>query len=193
MSTNDYRTLIPLFDELCSERITVRPYCVSDAEALREAVDESRDYIRPWLPFADTHQTAEESRDWIIQQEAKWLLREDMIVSIWENAMHRYIGGSGLHPRDWKSRFFEIGYWLRPSAAGHGYMTEAVRLLTDYAFDHFAANRVEIHCDERNKRSAAIPRRLGFVQEGLLRDGYIAPDGQLVGKLIFSQIRSDRT
>ncbi len=193
MSTNKYRTLIPLFEELHSERISVRSYRVSDAEALRGAIEEARDYIRPWLPFADTHQTVEESRDWIKQQEARWLLREDMIVGIWEIASQRFIGGSGLHPRDLNFTYFEIGYWLRPSAAGHGYMTEAAQLLTNYAFDHLTANRVEIRCDERNERSAAVARRLGFVLEGLLRDDRIAPDGQLVGTLVFSQIRSDRT
>ena len=192
MSTSEYRTLIPLFDELRSERITVRPYRESDAEALQEAVDESREYIRPWLPFADAHQTVEESRDWIIQQEALWLLREDMIVGLWENATGRFLGGSGLHIHDWRSRYFEIGYWLRPSAAGHGYMTEAVQLLTDYAFDHLEANRVQIRCDERNIRSAAIPRRLGFVLEGILRDDRLTADGQLSGTMIFSLIRRDR-
>lgn len=192
MSTNDYRTLVPLFVELRSERVTVRPYRVSDAEALKEAVDESRDYIRPWLPFADTHQTVEESRDWIIHQEAQWLLRESINASLWENAANHYLGGIGLHINDWKARCFEIGYWLRPSAAGHGYMTEVAQLLTDYAFDHLAANRVQIRCDERNVRSAAIPRRLGFVQEALLRDDSIAFDGQLSSTLMFSMIRSDR-
>lgn len=192
MSTNDYRTLVPLFEELLNERVTVRPYRVSDAEALKEAVDESREYIRPWLPFADAHRTVEESRDWIIQQEAQWLLRESMNASVWENATQRFIGGIGLHIQDWKARSFEIGYWLRPSAAGHGYMTEAAQLLTDYAFEHLAANRVQIRCDARNVRSAAIPRRLGFVQEALLRDDFISADGYLASTLLFSMIRSDR-
>jgi len=192
MSTNDYRTLVPLFEELHNERVTVRPYRVSDAEALKEAVDESREYIHPWLPFADAHRTVEESRDWIIHQETQWLLREGMIVGVWENATQRFIGGSGLNVEDWKARCFEIGYWLRPSAAGHGYMTEVAQLLTDYAFDHLAANRVQIRCDVRNVRSAAIPRRLGFVQEALLRDDFVSADGQLSSTLMFSMIRSDR-
>ena len=192
MSTNDYRTLVPLFEELSGTRVTVRPYRVSDAEALREAVEESRDYIRPWLPFADTHQTVEESRDWIIQQEAKWLLRESMDATVRENNTNHFLGGIGLHIQNWEARSFEIGYWLRLSAAGHGYMTEAAQLLTDFAFDHLAANRVQIRCDERNVRSAAIPRRLGYVQEALLRNDSIATGGHLSSTLVFSMIRSDR-
>jgi ribosomal-protein-serine acetyltransferase len=186
-----YITLIPLFDELQSERIIVRPYRESDAQALFEAVAESRDHIRPWLPFADAHQTVEESRDWIIHQEANWLTHKDLILSIWEKATNRFLGGTGIHPKNWENRCFEIGYWLRASASGQGYMTEAVQLLTNYAFASLSANRVEIHCDERNIRSAAIPRRLGFIQEARLRNHMAAPDGTLRTTLVFALIPSD--
>jgi len=57
MSTEAYCTLIPLFEELRGERVLVRPYRESDAQALFEAVAESRDHLRPWLPFADAHQS----------------------------------------------------------------------------------------------------------------------------------------
>jgi RimJ/RimL family protein N-acetyltransferase len=191
VNTPSYPTLIPLFDELHSERLTVRPYRESDAQALFEAVAESRDHIRPWLPFADAHQTVEESRDWVIHQEANWLTREDLILSIWEKATSRFLGSTGIHPKNWEHRCFEIGYWLRVSAAGHGYMTEAVQLLTNYAFASLAANRVEIHCDERNVRSAAIPRRLGFIQEARMRNDMAAPDGTLRTTLVFALIPSD--
>src|SRR5947209_4437637 len=159
MDTAPYRTLIPLFEELRGERVLLRPYQESDAAALFEAVAESRDQLRPFLPFADAHQTVEASRDWIIHRRASWLLREDLTVGVWETASNRYLGGSGLHPRNWQSRYFEIGYWLRASATGRGYMTEAVRLLTEYAFTALQATRIEIRCDERNERSAAIARR----------------------------------
>ncbi|HLQ29317.1 MAG TPA: GNAT family N-acetyltransferase [Ktedonobacteraceae bacterium] len=192
MSTTEYRTLVPLFEELHGERVIVRPYHQSDAQALFEAVAESREHIRPWLPFADAHQTVEESLDWIIHQEADWLLRENMVLGIWERASGLYLGGTGLHIRNWELRYFEIGYWLRTSALGHGYMTEAVQLLTDYAFTSLAATRVEIRCDERNVRSAAIPRRLGFVQEARLRNHMAAPDGTFRNTLIFSLIPTDR-
>jgi RimJ/RimL family protein N-acetyltransferase len=191
MDTPAYLTLIPLFEELHSERLTVRPYRASDAQALFEAVAESRDHIRPWLPFADAHQTVEESIDWIIHQQANWLTRQDLVLSIWEKATNGFLGGTGIHPRNWGNRCFEIGYWLRASASGHGYMTEAVQLLMNYAFASLAANRVEIHCDERNIRSAAIPRRLGFIQEACLRNHMAASDGTLRTSLVFALIPSD--
>jgi len=193
MKVATYRTLMPLFEELRSERIIVRPYRESDAKSLFEAVAESRDHLRPWLPFADEHQTVEESRDWIIHQVASWVLREDLMPGIWEAATGRFLGGSGLHPRNWETRYFEIGYWLRASATGQGYITEAVQLLSDYAFSTLAATRVEIRCDERNVRSAAVAQRLGFVQEARLRNEQLAAGGVLRNTLIFALIPTDRT
>ena len=188
MSTTKFRALIPMFEELHGERVIIRPYRESDAQDVFEAVGESRDHLRPWLPFADAHQTVEETRDWIIHQVAAWLLREDMTLGMWEVATYRYLGGTGFHPHDWDIGYFEIGYWIRASAEGHGYVTEAVRLLTDFVFHTLKANRLEIRCDELNVRSAAIPRRLGFVEEGQLRNLLSAHDGRLRTMIIFSLI-----
>ena len=187
MSTK-YRTLIPFFEELRGERIIVRPYRESDAQDLFEAIAESRDHLRPWMPFADAHQTVEESRDWIIHTIAHWLLREDMTMGIWEATTNHYLGGTGLHVHSWDTGYFEIGYWIRASAGGQGYITEAVRLLANYAFDTLKATRLEIRCDELNVRSAAIPQRLGFVREGCLRNDMTAPDGRIRNTLVFSLI-----
>lgn len=190
-TTITYRTLIPLFDTLQGEHITVRPYRPEDAEALKEAVDESREHVRPWLPFADAHQSVDESRDWIIQGMAKWLLRQDMNLSVWETASGRYLGGIGLHAHGWEVPAFEIGYWLRKSAEGHGYMAEAVRLLTDFAFNELHANRVMIRCDARNARSAGVAERLGFVREARLRNEARAMDGSLRDTLVFALTPDD--
>jgi len=192
MENKSYRALTPMFDELRGERVVIRPYRVEDAEALQAAVAESREHLRPWMPFADEHQTVDDSRDWITHQIAEWTVRSNFNLSIWEASTGRYLGGTGLHPRNWDLRYFEIGYWLRQSAEGHGYMAEAVRLLVDYAFDSLGANRLEIRCDDKNTRSAAVARRLGFVQEALLRNEAWAIDGKNIrNTLIFGLIPTD--
>ena len=188
---SEYRTLIPLFDELQGERVIVRPYRVEDAEALQAAMAESREHLRPWLPFADAHQTVEESRDFIIRSTANWLLRENFSLSIWLRETGAFLGGTGFHIRDWDIRWFEIGYWLRASAEGHGYMTEAVRLVSDYLLDHLGAQRVEIRCNALNTHSAAVALRLGFTQEGRLRNVRLGPENTPMDILIFSRIPTD--
>jgi RimJ/RimL family protein N-acetyltransferase len=191
MNQSQYLTLIPLFDVLEGERVLVRPYEEGDAEALFEAVEESREHLRPWMPWEAYHRTIEDSRDFIARSRAHWLLRENMNVSVWRRDDGRYLGGSGLHVRNWDVRYFEIGYWLRASAEGQGYMSETVRLLADFAFEQLSAVRVEIRCDARNARSAGVAERLGFVREARLRNDMLATDGTTRDTLIFSLIPSD--
>jgi RimJ/RimL family protein N-acetyltransferase len=186
-----YRTQIPLVEELRGARVLVRPYRLEDAEALRAAVDESREHVRPWLPFADLHQTVEESRDWITHKMADWLLRDDFGMGIWELTSGRFLGGIGMHPRDWAIRAFEIGYWLRASAEGHGYVSEAARLVVEFAARGLTANRLQIRCNARNARSAAVAERLGFTREAELRNDMRAADGSLRTTLVYGLIPSD--
>lgn len=183
------RELVPLFDELRGERVIVRPHRLSDFDELLEAIQESRDELRPWMPFAD--ESPDDLRVWLVGAVARWLTRETLGCAILDRATGRIAGNIGLMTRDWEIGYFEIGYWLRTSAVGKGFMTEATRLLTDFAFDHLWANRIEIRCDADNERSAAVPRRLGFTQEGHLRwDGTFVGDS-VHDTLIFSLIRTD--
>jgi ribosomal-protein-serine acetyltransferase len=191
MTQPKYLTRLPLFEALEGERVLVRPYKEEDAEALFEAVEESREHLRPWMEWEASHLTIDESHDFIARSRASWMVRENMNVGIWRRDDGRYLGGSGLHVRSWEPRHFEIGYWLRTSAEGHGYMAETVRLLTDFAFSQLDAVRVEIRCDARNARSAGVAERLGFVREAQLRNDELAPDGSLRDTLVFALIPSD--
>ncbi len=187
-----YATLRPALADLIGPRLTIREYRLDDATALNDAVAASRDHLRPWLPFADAHQTLDETRDYIIQSQVKDLLRQSFSRGIWLNETGAFLGGIGAIGHDWSIGYFEIGYWLRRDMEGHGYMTEAVRLLTDALFATYDAQRVEIRCDARNTHSAGVPRRLGFVEEGCLRN--LEPDsasGGLRSILYFALLSSD--
>ena len=177
--------------QLLGERVLLRPHQPGDGQALWEAVDESREHILPWMPWGEKHRTPADSEEHVRKSQTRWLLREDLAVGVWDRASGRYLGGSGLHRIDWEVPSFEIGYWLRRSAVGHGYMTEAAWLLCRFAFDSLGANRVFIRCGANNHRSAAIARRLGFVPEGTLRNDKRDTNGALYDMLMFGMTPQD--
>ncbi|MCW3059125.1 MAG: GCN5-related N-acetyltransferase [Capsulimonas sp.] len=156
-------------DELYGPRVTLRPLRPGDGAALWEAVDESRAQIGAWLPWVSKTLKPEDSEATARRGAARWLTREDLMVGVWDRASGACLGGSGLHHIDWSVPSFEIGYWLRTSAWGQGYITETVQVLCQFAFETLGANRVAIRCDAKNDRSLAVPRRLGFIQEATLR------------------------
>jgi ribosomal-protein-serine acetyltransferase len=69
----------------------------------------------------------------------------------------------------WEKRQAEIGYWLDKDTQGKGIITRATTTLVTYAFQEYGLNKVEIHAAVGNKKSRAVPERLGFTQEGILR------------------------
>ena len=178
--------LIDIPEELQGPRVLVRPYRPEDAEALWEAVEESRAHLSPWLPWVHNYRSPDDARAFVMRARARWLLREDLTVGIFDRGSGGFLGGSGLHRINWALRNFEIGYWIRASAEGRGYVTEAVQLLTRLAFEDLQANRVEIRMEPENARSRKVAERLGFVLEGTLRRVAPWPDGQLRDRHIFA-------
>jgi RimJ/RimL family protein N-acetyltransferase len=190
-STMTQPLLIDLPEVLDGPRVRVRPFTAADAPAMCEAVAESRERLRQWLPWADGHRTVDESRAVLVRMQASWLLRQELPVGIFERTTGRLLGGSGLHRIDWPLRIFEIGYWLRRTAEGQGYVSEAVVLLTRLAFDTLTANRVEIRVDPANERSRRVAERLEFVLEGCLRRRGWGAGGQPADQLVFALLPED--
>ncbi len=73
--------------------------------------------------------------------------------------------------RGWRTCL--TGYELARQAQGRGYMTEALRAIYAWAFATMGVERIEAQVHPRNTPSLALLKRLGFVEEGLLREaGY---------------------
>jgi RimJ/RimL family protein N-acetyltransferase len=172
-------------------RVRLRPYTTADAPAVFAAVAESREYLGRWLPWAAEYDSVEASRQLVVRLQAAWPLRDTLTVGVFDRAMERLLGGCGLHHIDWQVRAFELGYWLRHSAEGRGFITEAAQLLTRLAFATLAANRVEIRVDPANTRSCRVAERLGFVLEGRLRRCVWGTDGRPTDRLVFALIPED--
>ncbi len=177
--------LVDLPDQLVGDRVIVRPWSEDDSRGLWEAIDGSRDHLAPWMPWLQAHNNPDDALEYTRRARARWLLREDLAVAIVERASGRIVGGSGMHRINWRSRLFEIGYWVSQDAEGRGYATEAVQLLTRIAFDDLDANRVEIRMDVANARSRRVAERLGFVLEGTLRRALPGVDGEPVDVHVF--------
>jgi ribosomal-protein-serine acetyltransferase len=183
--------LIEVPEQLDGPRVRLRPVRAEDAHALWEAIEESRERLIPWLPWAHGDRTSEETRLFTARAQARWVLREGLEMVVLDRQSGRVLGGTGIPRLDWKVRSFEVGYWLRTSAEGHGFMREAVQLLTRMAFRNLAANRVEIYDNPRNTRSCNVALRLGFKLEGTLRNSALDGDGRPSDRHVFALIPQD--
>ena len=175
-------------DAFETERLLVRSPLPGDGAEVYAAVVESLEELKPWMPWARQKLTVEVEEENMRRARAAFLERSDLMLLLFLKGTGTLVGGSGLHRIDWEVPKFEIGYWLRTRFAGQGYMTEAVRGITAFAFDRLGARRVEIRCDSRNHRSARVAERVGFRLEGELRNTEVGPGGEPRNTLVFSVI-----
>ena len=141
---------------------------LQDAEILLPLVDHDRTYLREWLPWLDMTRTIDEMIAFIdaaVRQQASGL---GFQAGIWQK--NQMVGIIGYHHLEWANRSTCIGYWLGEAFQHNGIMTKACRALVEYAFEDWHLNRIEIRCAVGNLKSRAIPERLGFKKEGLLRE-----------------------
>lgn len=174
-----------------TERLTIRGPLPGDAVRLREAVLESQTELKPWMPWAVDIPTEQQYEVRVREGRLKFLAREDLWLMLLLKGTETIVGGSGLHRIDWNVPKFEIGYWVRSAYAGQGLITEAVTGITAFAFDTLGARRVEIRCDVKNTRSAAVARRAGYTLEGTFHNDARDHFGQLRDTYIFARTQDD--
>jgi RimJ/RimL family protein N-acetyltransferase len=153
---------------VCTERLLMRCWDPADARRLREAIDESDAYLRPWIPFMrDEPRSLAQTAQWLRLQRADFDADRNYRYAILSRDGKRLIGETGLYPRAGPEGR-EIGYWIRQVDAGRGYATEATAAMVRVAFEVDGMDRVEIHCSTENPASAAVAARLAFRHEATL-------------------------
>ena len=198
------RTVDPLLidvpQRIETPRLILRCPGPGDGDALNAAECETLVDLLPWMPWAKAARTPAESEIYCRRSQAKFLLREDMPMFIFErrhvagvapDAEGLLLGSTGLHRIDWPARRFEIGYWRRAGQQGRGIITEAVLAMARLAFERLGAQRVEVRMDDANLASRRVAERAGFGFEGLLRHDGVTPQGEPRDTRVYALVRSD--
>ena len=189
--------LIEVPERIETERLVLRCPRRGDGAVVNAAVLASLDELRPWMPWAGAAPTLEESEAHCRRQQGRFILREDLVMLIFERddisdregGEGEFLGGTGLHRIDWTLRRFEIGYWRKTGHAGRGIVTEAVIAMARMAFDALAARRVEIRMDDDNVRSWKVAERAGFTLEALLRFDSVSPANAPRSTRVYARVR----
>jgi RimJ/RimL family protein N-acetyltransferase len=162
----------PLPALVVGARLRLELWRADAVEAIGALVDRSRPTLSQYLGWAmdpiDAAAEAEVQSDlerrWRAGLDAGWVIVEDGAPR----------GMLGLHRRGGPDEL-EIGYWLDDAATGRGIMTEACTMATDVAFGVEGIGAVEIVHDAANRRSAAVPARLGFSRVAAFSSTPVAP------------------
>jgi RimJ/RimL family protein N-acetyltransferase len=152
-----------------TERLVIRCYEPDDAPLLKAAVDASIDHLLPWMPWARFEpQTIDEKIELCRRFRGQFDLDQNYVYAIFTPDETEQLGGSGFHKRS-NEGSLEIGYWVSAAAAGRGIASEVTAVQTRAAIELCGIDRIDIQVEPSNERSLAIPRKLGFTEEGTFR------------------------
>jgi RimJ/RimL family protein N-acetyltransferase len=183
--------LIDLPVPLHTERLLMRPPQAGDGPVFYAALTESLPELRrflgalPWVAMEPSLQACEL---YCRNAQANFVARKDLTFLLLEKSSGEMVGGAGLHRIEWATPKAEVGYWVRTSRCGNGFIREAVTALTAYAFTQLRAVRVELITDEANRASRKVADRCQFNLEGVLHHERRATDGTLVNTCIYARL-----
>ncbi len=174
-----------------TSRLLLRCWSPEDAPALRKALDESDQHLRPWIPFMkDEPRTFEQTVNWVRTHRANFdsdtlhrygVFEKSTGELLGENMLLNRVGPGGL----------EVGYWTHVDSGGRGYATEASAAMVRVAFEITKVERVEIHCAPDNGASASIPAKLGFRHEATLKDRAPDTEGEMHDLMLWTLFAED--
>ena len=137
------------------------------AEQIFALTNKNRDFLRQWLPWLDNIKKPTDTREFIELQLLRFQQGEALHITIFYQ--DKIAGVLGYNPIDRVNNIGYIGYWLGKEYNGRGIMTRSVKELIEIGYSYYSLNRIEIRCAVENNRSRAIPERLGFKNEGIIR------------------------
>lgn len=177
-------------EEILTPSAVLRCYQGDETPALLEAVEESLDHLRPWMPWASAEPLEAGLAEFVQRSVHEFAAGENFSYAIWALDEAKLIGGTGLHPRLGSGRM-EIGYWIRVGWLRRGVATAVTRALTSAAFALADIDQVVIHCDEANVISAKVPAGLGFHLIRVVEDDVQAP-GEVGSSMEWVMDRAER-
>lgn len=156
-----------MFVHKIDEDISLKLIELRDGEGTFQLTNNSRDYLRAWLPWLDNTTKLEDTKEFIKICLKSFAENKSMNTVILYKG--KIAGIAGYNEINLSNKTAYIGYWLGKEFQGNGIMTKVAKALTDYAFRELNLNKVEIRAAVKNKKSRDIPERLGFVNEGCIR------------------------
>lgn len=159
---------------------------------IRETVFDDCRYFAEWetLPEVTEFFTIDEGRSYeeIVTEYVTYSLDQAKLqFTITEKPEGKPIGRIYLSRIDTHDDSLDVTriYIADPAKRGKGYGEEALRLILEYAFINLHMERVTIDHFEANKIAASLYEKVGFKNEGLMRNA-----GKKNGKYINLQLKS---
>jgi len=169
--------------ELKGNAFILRQWQAGDEISLQQQANNSNisRYLFDRFPYPYTLADAE---NWIA------MLHDQNPVTNFAIVINEQVAGAiELKPeQDIHHKTFTLGYWLGQDHWGKGIMTEAVNLITGYAFNNFDIIRIQAIVNDNNPASMRVLEKAGFKKEGILKNA-IVKNGEVMDEHLYALLK----
>lgn len=158
------------------------------ADGLFEAVNKNREHLSEFLPWVSNMRSASDFQEYIHTCELLYEEKKEVSFVILKGQV--VIGRIGLNHINVQNKNAAIGYWITKEAEGKGIVTRSCQRLIGLGFKELDLNRIEIKAAVENLKSQAIPNKLHFKKEGVLRGAELV-NGQFLDVVLYSMLREE--
>lgn len=154
-----------------TDRLLLRRFHRRDVPSLEEGVRSSLADLNEWLPWAHMDYTRDDAVAFVRDSIQAWREEKAFDFAIRNHQdPERHVGNISIWQTSRTGRIGEIGYWIRTDLAGRGYATEATRALMRVGFENLGLHKITLRIAVGNRGSERVAEKLGYTQEGLLRE-----------------------
>ena len=156
-------------ESIRTERLVLMRRSHEHDDDMFQAIDESRREIGEYLFWVDRQKTIDDIKRATDKFMDEWETDKEWAYDIYRVEDNCFLGCVGPHNINFLNQSAEFGYWLRSSATGKGYMTEAVLAVEKELFEA-GMHRLTICCDVNNYASANVAIRAGYKLEAIAKE-----------------------
>ena len=161
---------------------------IEDAEEVYQLIDSQRDHLGEWLAWVHRTTSVRHTLDFI-QTSIKFNAGGQKLTFFIKKD-NQIIGSLGFVRIDIQNKKAEIGYWLDQNHTGKGIVSKSCRQLIHFGFQTLNLNKLIIKAIQENTASLAIPERLGFSRDGIMREEVWMHD-RFYNKVVFSLLKKE--
>lgn len=151
------------------DKIGIRTFQNNDVTAFYEAATESFDHMQAFMPWCHAEYCMDESQAWVGSRKNAWESADEYSFIVYSTTSKQLLGGVDINQINHCHKVGNIGYWIRKSALNSGVATQAVSLVSDFAFSTLGLSRLEIVTLPDNTASRRVAEKSGAKYEGVLQ------------------------
>lgn len=161
-----------------SDTLFIEPLKIDDAINLNKLLVSNTERFKRYLPKTlSENRTLESTKFYIVKRHEAMKSKFEYTFTVKDKASKNLAGLVILKAIDWKNKKGEFAYCIGKNFEGKGYMSEAIKATSLFAFQKLNLKKLQIISHKNNSASIKVAKNNNFIWQKTLKNEF-TPEGQ---------------